>query len=172
MDQVIGQLVLKLEQMELPIIWLPLIRYLNIFLLNFDSWMHIAQMHRLNLCPLRLHIWIKIMNHLHQPFSSSFMNSCGSWKILFVTLKCEIENIWPSILAEVGDRVDMTHVSPSPAVTRHLHPGPWPMAPGSLHKYWPDWISHLSGVQFNIFRPLIDFAILFLPSIKIKTKDI
>ena len=35
MDQVIGQLVLKLEQMELPIIWLPLIRYLNIFLLNY-----------------------------------------------------------------------------------------------------------------------------------------
>ena len=130
MDQVIGQLVLKLEQMELPIIWLPLIRYLNIFLLNFDSWMHIAQMHRLNLCPLRLHIWIKIMNHLHQPFSSSFMNSCGSWKILFVTLKCEIENIWPSILAEVGDRVDMTHVSPVP----RGHP---PSAPRALtHGTW------------------------------------
>ena len=148
MDQVIGQLVLKLEQMELPIIWLPLIRYLNIFLLNFDSWMHIAQMHRLNLCPLRLHIWIKIMNHLHQPFSSSFMNSCGSWKILFVTLKCEIENIWPSILAEVGTGWTW-HMCPrpprSPAICTQ-GPDPWHLG----HTTNTDQIGFLISQEFNL----------------------
>ena len=128
MDQVIGQLVLKLEQMELPIIWLPLIRYLNIFLLNY------AHCTNAQVQVKFMSIEIAHLNQDNEPSASTIQQLVYEQLWILKNIICDTK-VWnweylTFHISRGGYRVDMTHVSPVP----RGHP---PSAPGALtHGTW------------------------------------